>query len=98
MGWFEQDVEPSKHHHGQDNLLIVALIEGLYQHVVGNIPYKCEEGVVLVGVHYVVCGGVAYSLRGMRTCERDLPNSSSQFKTRLMVIPLWANCLLVIDL
>ena len=61
MGWFEQDVEPSKHHHGQDNLLIVALVEGLYQHVVGNIPYKCEEGVVLVGVHYEMFSVLMYS-------------------------------------
>ena len=42
MSGLEQDVEPAKYHHGQDDLFIVAFGEGLYQDVVGNAPYKGE--------------------------------------------------------
>lgn len=38
MGRLKEYVETAQHHHRQDNLLVVALVEGVHQHIIGDVP------------------------------------------------------------
>ena len=42
LGVSQEQVEAAQHDEGQCYLLVVALFECLYQHVVGNVPEESE--------------------------------------------------------
>ena len=54
LGVGKEQVQATQHDKGQCYLLVVALLECLYQHVVGNVPEECEELVVLLLFHIIM--------------------------------------------
>ena len=38
LRWFEQHINAAQHQHRQNNLLVIAFVEGVYQYIIGNVP------------------------------------------------------------
>ena len=49
--WLQQHINAPKHHHGHDDFLILAFLEGIHKHICSNVPDEREQLVVLTLVH-----------------------------------------------
>ena len=51
LGGLKEHIDAAQHHERQDDLLVVAILEGMHKHIVGNVPDEGEEGIVLFVIH-----------------------------------------------
>ena len=51
LGGFQQHVNAPQHHHGHDDFLILAFLEGINKHICRDIPDEREQLVVLALIH-----------------------------------------------
>ena len=46
----QENIDAAKHHHRENDLLVIHLFKDIHQHVVGDIPHKTDQLVELLRV------------------------------------------------
>ena len=54
LGGHEQGIQTTQHHHGQDDITVLAAHIDIAQAVVGDVPDKGDEFIVYAVIHWVV--------------------------------------------
>lgn len=54
VGRLQEEIQPTKYHHREDNFLVITLLEVVHQHIIGDSPNEGKELVVLRWIHICI--------------------------------------------